>query len=69
MELCNGCTELIDGDELRLRMDHERLMRIRGGRAGHPTPSHLLETLERGLPPCAGVAVGLDRLFRIVTTY
>lgn len=63
MELCNGCTELTDLDELNRRFETETKKRKRRGKAPHPYPDRLAEALKRGLPPMAGVAVGVDRLF------
>lgn len=63
MELCNGCAELVDLGELLRRIEEEARLREAEGKAPHPLPQDLIATLERGLPQCAGVAVGLDRLF------
>lgn len=63
MELCNGAAELVDAAELRKRVDEEASARRAEGKTPHPPPQDLLDTLDRGLPVCAGVAVGLDRLF------
>ncbi len=63
MELCNGCEELQDPSELRVRYEEQTHQRTTRGVSPHPFPENLFETLELGLPPCAGVAVGLDRLF------
>lgn len=66
MELCNGCSELGDLAELRRRYQKETESRAREGKRAHPVPERLYQALERGLPECAGVAVGLERLFRCV---
>lgn len=63
MELCNGCTELTDLEELNRRYEIESEKRKRRGKSPHPYPDRLAEALKRGLPPMAGVAVGVDRLF------
>lgn len=63
MELCNGCSELTDKTELERRVAEEARLRTAEGKSPHPPPKDLLETLDRGLPQCAGVAIGLDRLF------
>lgn len=63
MELCNGCTELDDAAELRRRFRKQSAERAARGLPPHPVPERLVAALDRGLPPCAGVAVGLERLF------
>ncbi|NDD04688.1 MAG: hypothetical protein EB078_07265 [Proteobacteria bacterium] len=62
MELCNGATELIDSSVLKNRYEFEKQERIKAGKEPHPFPRTLFEVIDR-LPPCSGVAVGLDRLF------
>ncbi|MCB0405854.1 MAG: hypothetical protein KDD51_13815 [Bdellovibrionales bacterium] len=63
MELCNGCTELTSLAELKRRTQKQAAQRGLEHKAAHPLPERLMEALEKGLPPCAGVAVGLERLF------
>jgi elongation factor P--(R)-beta-lysine ligase len=62
MELCNGGTELADLDQLDRRYHQEKAERIQQGKIPHPYPARLFEAI-KSLPPCAGVAVGLERLF------
>ena len=64
MEICNGCTELTDLDQLFQRIEQQGVERKRMGKAPHPIPTTLVNTLKKGLPPSAGVAVGLNRLFK-----
>jgi lysyl-tRNA synthetase class 2 len=62
LELANGYHELADADEQRRRF--ERDLAIRAGRSV-ATPAvdrRLLDALAHGLPDCAGVALGVDRL-------
>jgi elongation factor P--(R)-beta-lysine ligase len=67
MEICNGCVELSDLTELRERIEDEAAIRVESGKEPHPYPSRLVEAMEKGLPPTAGVAVGLERLFKCLT--
>jgi len=62
LELANGYHELTDGAEQLARF--ERDCSIRRGRGLHEPPidARLLEALRNGLPVCAGVALGVDRL-------
>jgi lysyl-tRNA synthetase class 2 len=62
IELANGFGELTDVAEHRKRFDAALALRHRGGRHGPPPDERFLEALLHGLPPCAGVAVGVDRV-------
>jgi len=62
MELANGFHELTDAAEQRRRFEGELKERRRLGLGAVPMDERLLAALEAGLPPCAGVALGLDRL-------
>ncbi|MEZ4750193.1 MAG: amino acid--tRNA ligase-related protein [Bdellovibrionota bacterium] len=63
MELCNGCTELTSLAELKRRTGEQGAQRMSENKTSHPVPDRLMESLDRGLPSCAGVAIGLERLF------
>lgn len=62
IELCNGYWELSDASEQRQRFAQDNGMRQAMGKQPMPTDDSLLAALEAGLPDCAGVALGLDRL-------
>jgi elongation factor P--(R)-beta-lysine ligase len=62
IELCNGYHELTDPDELRRRIAGQAAIRARNNRRPLPAESRLLDAMRHGLPPCAGVALGVDRL-------
>ncbi len=62
MEIANGYKELLDPQEQALRFQQD-LQKVT------PVPrradENLLSALEHGLPACAGVAVGLDRILML----
>jgi lysyl-tRNA synthetase class 2 len=61
-ELANGYHELRDADEQRARFERDRSVRAARGAIQPPLDEHLLSALAHGLPQCAGVALGMDRL-------
>ncbi len=62
IELANGYHELGDAAEQRARFARDRERRRHAGLPDVPADDRLLAALAHGLPPCAGVALGLDRL-------
>ena len=62
LELANGYHELADADEQRARFERDGDVRASRGQATPPMDENLLAALGRGLPACAGVALGVDRL-------
>ena len=62
VELANGFHELADAGEQRRRFVGELGARKAQGLEAVPLDERLLAALEAGLPPCAGVALGVDRL-------
>ncbi|WP_430754796.1 EF-P lysine aminoacylase EpmA [Magnetovirga frankeli] len=66
IELANGFYELSDGVEQRRRFEQDNARRRQRGQEPMPLDPHLLAALEQGLPDCAGVALGLDRLLLLL---
>lgn len=62
LELANGYHELKDAEELRARMQRDNRLRRQRGKPGMEPDRRLLAAMRHGLPDCAGVALGLDRL-------
>lgn len=62
LELANGYHELIDTREQAERFQRDVRVRAQRGLPEIPVDTALLAALERGLPACAGVALGVDRL-------
>jgi len=65
VELANGYHELADAGEQRRRMDADRAVRRRRGLPDHLPDRRLPAALDAGLPDCAGVALGFDRLMML----
>ena len=61
-ELANGYHELTDATEQRTRFERDNARRRERGLAPRPLDENLLAALARGLPDCAGVALGIERL-------
>lgn len=61
-ELANGYHELIDADEQRQRFLRDLSVRESRIASLPPLDQRLLDAMAHGLPACAGVALGVDRL-------
>ncbi len=66
VELANGFSELTDAAEQRRRFERDNAMRVARGLPEYPVDQRLLAALEAGMPECAGVALGLDRLLMVL---
>lgn len=66
MEIANAFSELTDPAEQRRRFAETAEFRRRNGREVYPLDQAFLDSLEAGLPPCAGIALGIDRLAMIL---
>jgi elongation factor P--(R)-beta-lysine ligase len=62
VELANGYYELIDPVEQKARFDADLALRQAEGKPAVPLDTQLLAAMDSGLPGCAGVALGVDRL-------
>ncbi len=62
LELANGYNELTDPAVQRQRFEADLAARRSADLPEVPVDEHLLAALDHGLPECAGVALGIDRL-------
>ena len=62
LEVANGYHELADADEQRARFRRDGDIRTQRAHPVPPMDEHLLAALAHGLPSCAGVALGIDRM-------
>jgi lysyl-tRNA synthetase class 2 len=69
VELANGFKELTDAAEQRRRFEAELALRRRLGKPTPPLDEAFLAALANGLPACAGVALGLDRLIALAAGF
>jgi len=65
MELANGFQELVSADEQRERFEQDNEERQRKGLPTFPLDERLLAALASGMPECAGVALGFDRVMML----
>jgi len=65
LELANGFVELTDAGEQRRRFEADRQKRRVAGLPVPDVDEALLQALASGLPPSAGVALGLDRVLMV----
>jgi elongation factor P--(R)-beta-lysine ligase len=65
VELANGFHELTNAGEQRARFIQDLSVRRARGQIQPPADENLLSALAAGLPDCAGVALGFDRLVAI----
>ncbi|MGX2039813.1 EF-P lysine aminoacylase EpmA [Methylocaldum sp. MU1018] len=66
LELGNGFYELADAVEQEERFDRDLAVRAESGLPLPAKDERLLAALGSGLPDCAGIALGLDRLLMIM---
>lgn len=65
LELANAFEELLDAEEQLARFQQDNVKRRQLGLPEKSIDPYLMAALQAGLPDCAGIALGLDRLLML----
>ena len=66
LEIANAYSELTDAAAQRARFQKCNAERLENGHPAYPLDESFLDALAQGLPPCGGIALGMDRLVMLL---
>lgn len=67
-ELCNSYTELNDPELQRKLLEDQAKKKAAGDESANPMDEEFIEAICQGMPPTAGIGIGIDRLVMLFTS-
>lgn len=67
VEVVNGFSELNNPEEQEKRFEFQEALRKANDKEAHPMDEDYVEAMEYGMPPAAGLGIGIDRLVMLLT--